>query len=61
MYFRTLRIQWSSTCYFEEQIHITATELLRPLLVTASVRRESLIGFLKKVKLADTDLKYKFF
>ena len=54
MYLKTLWTQWSNTCYFEEQIFITSSSI-------ASVRSESLSGFLKKVKLVDIDLQYKFF
>ena len=61
MYLQTLWTQCSNTCYFEEQITITATEWLTPLLVIASVRSELLSGILKKVKLADIDLQHKFF
>ena len=37
--------QWSSTCYFEEQISITATEWLTSLLDIVSVRCKSVEYF----------------
>ena len=53
--------QWSNTCYFEEQISITATEWLTSLLGVPSIRSESLSQFLKKVKVADIGPQYEFF
>ena len=48
--FQTLWKQWSNTCYFEEDISISATEWLTSLLGIASVRSKSLSQFLKKAE-----------
>ena len=58
--FQTLWTQWSNTCYFEEQISVTATEWLTPLLGIASVKSETLSSFLKNEKLADIGLQNEF-